>query len=90
MCGINDSAIQRRLLAESKLTFKQALDLARGLEAAARDVKELKTPCGQEMDPPVELCKVTSGNKADVICCQCRKPRHYVSKCRMSNLSSVW
>ena len=28
---------------EPKLTFKRALELARGLETAARNVKELKT-----------------------------------------------
>ena len=56
VCGINDSAIQRRLLAEPKLTFKKALDLSRGLETAARNVEELKTappkfpyPCNQNV-----------------------------------------
>jgi len=44
VCGINDSTIQKRLLAESKLTYQQALDLARGLETAAKNVKELRTP----------------------------------------------
>ena len=82
VCGTNDSAIQRCLLAE--LTFKQALDLATGLEAAAHDVKELKTPCGQEIDPPTEVCKVTSWNKADIICYQCGKLGHYAPKCRVS------
>jgi len=46
VCGVNDNAIQKRLLAEPKLTFQQALDLARGLETVAQNVKELKTPQG--------------------------------------------
>lgn len=29
VCGINDSAIQKRLLAETKLTFKQAIEIVR-------------------------------------------------------------
>ena len=89
VCGINDSAIQRRLLAEPKLTFKKALDLSRGLETAARNVEELKTaPRGPEISPTVEeVRKVTSGNsaaKADVACYRCGKPGHYASKCRVS------
>ena len=38
--------IQKRLLAESKLTYQQALDLTQSLETAAKNVKELKTPHG--------------------------------------------
>ena len=41
VCGINDDTIQKRLLAEAKLTYTKALDLAQGLEAAARNVKEI-------------------------------------------------
>lgn len=82
VCGIEDRAIQRRLLAEPNLTFKQALDLARGLEAAARDVKELKASRGLEVDSTV--CKVTSRGRADVICYRCGKPGQYAAKCRVS------
>lgn len=97
VCGINDSAIQRRLLAESKLTFQQALGIARGLEVAAQNVKELKPARGPDgeglIDQPV--CNVTStnkpsrskfisGSKADVVCYRCGKSGHYVSKCRVS------
>ena len=32
VCGINDNATQKRLLAESKVMFKQVLVIARGLE----------------------------------------------------------
>ena len=39
VCGINDTATQKRLLAEPKLTFKKALDIARSLETATRNVK---------------------------------------------------
>ena len=34
MCGINDTATQKRLLAEPKLKFKQALEISHGLETA--------------------------------------------------------
>ena len=41
VCGINDDAIQRRLLAEQNLTFDKALTTAQGLEAAAKNLHEL-------------------------------------------------
>ena len=34
VCGINDDTIQKRLLAEAKLTYTKALELAQGLETA--------------------------------------------------------
>ena len=44
VCGINDESIQRRLLAETALTFKKALELAQGMENAAKDVLEMQGP----------------------------------------------
>ena len=41
VCGINDDNIQNRLLAEAKLTYAKALELAQGLETVARNVKEI-------------------------------------------------
>lgn len=38
VCGINDDSIQKRLLAEPNLTYKRAVELARGLETADRNV----------------------------------------------------
>ena len=41
ICGIQDSRIQRRLLAEPDLTFGKAFKLAQALESADRDAKTL-------------------------------------------------
>lgn len=41
VCGVNDERIQRRLLAEDKLTFTKALQLAQAMEGADRDTKDL-------------------------------------------------
>ena len=41
LCGIQDSRIQRRLLAEPDLTFGKAFELAQALESADRDAKTL-------------------------------------------------
>ena len=41
MCGINDPKLQRRLLAETGLTYEKAFSVAQALEAADRSAKEL-------------------------------------------------
>ena len=42
VCGVHDIRIQRRLLAEPKLTLKRALDLALAIEAADKDALEIQ------------------------------------------------
>ena len=39
VCSINDSIIQRRLLSEKELSFKSALELAQGMESAAKNIE---------------------------------------------------
>ena len=48
VCGINDDAIQKKLLAEEKLTYKRAVELAQGTEAANKHHSEMKTPFNSE------------------------------------------
>ena len=43
-CGVVNSSIQRRLLAEQSLTLKQAHDLARAMETAEKNVKDMQKP----------------------------------------------
>ena len=42
VCGINDPRIQRRLLAESDLTYKSAFELAQSMETADRNTSDLQ------------------------------------------------
>ena len=42
VCGIGDTRIQRRLLAEPELTFQKALTLSQAMELADRDTKDLQ------------------------------------------------
>ena len=44
VCGINDAAIQKKLLAEAGLTYERALTMAQGLETAMSDLREMRTP----------------------------------------------
>ena len=69
VCGINNGAIQKRLLAESTLTYQKALELAQGLEAAAKNLRELQAPgTKKDEDSPIasntqEVHKVVPSGK---------------------------
>ena len=39
VCGVNDNAIQKRLLAESSLTYQKAVELALSVETAAQSMR---------------------------------------------------
>ena len=52
-CGMKDAATQRRLLAESKLTLAKALEIAQGMEAAAKQAQQLTS----EISTPVDSIK---------------------------------
>ena len=80
VCGINDQRIQRRLLAEAKLTFTKAFELARAMEAADRNAKDLKKasgthavgtqnkPAGQRRGPTTSLCYRCGGPHLASVC----------------------
>ena len=50
VCGMKDPATQRRLLTESKLTLAKALEIAQGMEAAAKQAQQLTS----EMSTPAD------------------------------------
>ena len=43
VCGVNDNAIQKRLLAEPSLTYQKAVELALSIETAAQSMRELRS-----------------------------------------------
>ena len=47
VCRVNEETIQRHLLAELGLTLKKALEIAQGLGAAARNVREIQMKPGE-------------------------------------------
>ena len=58
VCGINDQRVQRRLLAEPKLTFDKALELAQAAETAENNAKELS-----RAEPNTTVHAVSSDHK---------------------------
>ena len=94
VCSISDSAVQRRLLGEVPLSLEKALQLAQGMETAARNVKELQ---GGTAATPREVNQVTPHQKgkhakampqfqgkSDRKCFRCSKLGH-ASKCRFKD-----
>ena len=57
VCGIEDSAIQKRLLSERTLDFQKALDIAASMEAASRDVKSMGVDSVRQ---PISVHKMSS------------------------------
>ena len=90
VCGINDEHTQRRLLSEPTLTFKKALEVAQGLEMAAKNARTLQPKAGLgtatssesaeqsvfNVNPPLEGGQVVS-------CYRCGRNNHTATKCRI-------
>ena len=58
VCSIGDSHIQRKLLAEAKLTYDKVVDIALSMEAADKDARDIQKSVGQT--PRVHQVKYSS------------------------------
>ena len=54
VCGVNDERIQRRLLAESQLEFKKAMELATAMETADKNTRDLQNGNPNARENPEE------------------------------------
>ena len=81
--GIDNEAIQCRLLSESTLTFKKALELAQSLEAAAKNTKEIQNGANARAENlrTESVGKVVRTNA----CHRCGKVGHFSSQCPFKN-----
>ena len=93
VCGIRIDHIQRRLLAEEKLTFKRAMDLATALETAAANAQMLQGSRPQQVASEVRAGDVVhnlqSAGKAmtaTVSCYRCGKSNHTAQQCRFKTV----
>ena len=94
VCGVNDRALQKQLLAQTDLTYEKAVELALNAEIAAQSMRELggrPESAPSELRSPQEVHKTsTSGaspagppSKSPLICYRCGLKGHAASKCRV-------
>ena len=84
VCGINEAAIQRRLLAKPRLTLQKAMELALGMESAAQNSKELQQSAPKrELEGSLpKVHQVATDKKPERACFRCGKPGHQAAKCK--------
>eukprot|EP00731_Ephydatia_muelleri_P002173 Em0001g2173a len=82
VCGLQNEAIQRRLLTEAKLTFAGALELAKAQEAAELQAKQFKDP-----DIGVHKLSRTRLSERDTReqCTHCGRRNHPPDQCRLKD-----
>ncbi len=78
VCGLQHEATQRRLLSESGLTYKRALEIARAMESAEDNAKSFK---GAE--PPIRKVSRQIPRSGDLRpCLSCGRKNHLREDCR--------
>ena len=80
MCGISDESIQRRLVAETALTFKKALELTQGMETVVKDVQEMQgipQPSAEQSAEEVHAVSI----KKTFACYRCGQNGHGPAHC---------
>ena len=103
-CGINDQAIQRKMLTEKKLTFKLVLEIAESTQAAAENYREMSAVKAKEElvnkvneKTEKQTCYRcgTLGHLADkcrhkdTVCCSCNKKGHLARVCRSKSKEHI-
>ena len=92
VCGVNDTQIQRRLLAEPRLTLDTALGLAQAIEAAAKDSSDVQRVTQTQAIPShINVLRHSRGPKphptvSDQTCQRCGGSHSPVT-CRFKNFT---
>ena len=91
VCGVNQDAIQRRLLSEKKLTFDTSLKTAQALEAAMRNAKEMQDTISMTKNgnvgattaaEQVHQVQPEGSRRARASCYRCGGTNHTSAQCR--------
>lgn len=86
VCSINDDRIQRRLLAETNLTFDNALKIALSVEAANKNIQDLQKPssagCYKVKSSPTPMHSKKDYHPNSGQCYRCKGTNHTASSCR--------
>ena len=88
VCGVENKSIQKRLLAEARLTLKKATELALAMETAEENAETLQsTSSRNELKQPVLRMQSNprggghSVNNAGGVCYRCGQKSHKAPKC---------
>ena len=94
VCGINDDAILRRLLAEKTLDYRKELALAQSMELADRNVKDIQhqrqvdVPKGSSAPPYGQVNKLAAHKRQVVTPCDhCGGLNHTSPNCRFKSVT---
>jgi len=82
VCGLRHESIQRRLLSEKTLTYKKAMEIAQGMEAADQNTKAFKST-----EQPVRKLHSSPSQprSSQQICYRCNRPGHSPTSCRFKD-----
>ena len=90
VCGVNDTAVQKHLLAEPGLTYAKAMEIAQGAETAAQSLRELRPPNSESSTIAShalqqEIFKVTAtpAEHTPLTCYRCVRRGHTVANGRV-------
>ena len=82
VCGVRSEATQKRLLTEASLTFARAVEIARSMESATENVRQLQSPIRAAASQEQEVHKVSPEGGRDLSSCyRCGKSNHKSSQC---------
>ena len=91
VCGINDTAMQKRLLSEPSLTYTKAVEIAQATETAAQSLRELRNKPEEGRASPKDTVLHTNASSSStesktsssIVCYRCGCVGHTVAKCRV-------
>ena len=89
VCGMRDTRLQRRLLAESDLTFKKAFEICQATELAATNARNLQV--GKDLKLGGTVMAIQSGRgpsrpATTPQCYRCNSTQHLAKDCRFKTV----